>query len=237
MAVACASTSVAQRSAAPPAPPGVATPLRPPRRTDVVSATQLRDAFLARAAQAGLALSFVPEVREWTRPSMISWRQEARAVAMPRWEELSDGQRALLERMASPERAHALFDELFRWFLIVHELTHALQDELGAVHRDHAASERSANDVAVAFFREPPESRERLADLDALLEAARGTLPSLADFEDEAALDRYFDAHYDELTRDPARYGAFQVRFILDSLRRIDALHFDETIRHAVAKP
>jgi hypothetical protein len=199
--------------------------------------TQLRDAFLARVARAGFVLSFVPEVREWTRPSMISWRQEAKAVAVPRWEELTDGQRELLERMASAERARALFDELFRWFLIVHELTHALQNNLGVAHGDHAVSERSANDVAVAFFRETSESRKRLADLTLLLETARAKLPSLAEFADEAALDRHFDAHYDELTRDPTRYGAFQVRFILDSVRRSDALLFDETIRSAVGGP
>jgi hypothetical protein len=199
--------------------------------------TQLRDAFLARAARAGFAMPFVPEVREWTRPSMISWRQEAKAIAVPRWEELTTGQRELLVRMASAERARGLFDELFRWFLIVHELTHALQDNLGADHRDHAVSERGANDVAVALFRETPETRERLANLAALLETAKGNLPSLAEFADEAALDRYFDAHYDELTRDPTRYGAFQVRFILDSVRRSDALLFDDAIRNAVGRP
>jgi hypothetical protein len=59
----------------------------------------------------------------------------------------------------------------------------------------------------------------------------------LAEFADEVALDRYFDAHYDDLTRDPTRYGAFQVRFILDSVRRSDALHFDETIHNAVGRP
>ena len=128
----------------------------------------------------------------------------------------SDRQRQLLERMASAERAHALFDELFRWFLIVHELTHALQNNVGVpATDDHAVSERRANDVAVAFFRETPESRRRLVDLAAALEAAKGRLPSLPELADEAAPDRYFDEHYDELTRDPPRYGAFRGASIL----------------------
>jgi hypothetical protein len=156
---------------------------------------------------------------------------------VPRWEELDDGQRALLERMSSARGARPLFGELFRWFLIVHELTHALQNNLGTAHRDHAMSERSANDVAVAFFCETPESRKRLADLATMLNASTGKLPSLAEFADEAALDRYFDAHYDELTREPTRYGAFQVRFILDSLGRSGVLHFDDTINKAVGIP
>jgi hypothetical protein len=222
LAVACASPSVDQRAAA------------PERRADLASVMQLRDAFLARAARAGAELSFVPEVREWTRPSMISWRQEAKAVALPRWEELTDGQREVVERMASAGRAHALFDELFRWFLCAHELTHALQNNLNAAPRDHSVSERGANDVAVAFFLESADSRKRLSDLAALLEAAKGRLPTLSEFADEATLDRYFDEHYDELTRDPARYGAFQVRFILDSVHRSDSLRFDETLRKAV---
>jgi hypothetical protein len=203
-----------------------------------VAATQLRDAFLSRAARAGWVLPFVPEIREWTRPSMISWRQEAKAVAMPRWEELTDVQRQLLARMASVDGSRALFEELFHWFLVVHELTHALQNNLGGAarrdHVDHAASEKSANDVAVAYFCERAESRRRLADLATRLEASRSRLPSLAEFADEAALARTFDANYDELTRDPARYGAFQVRFILDSVRRSDELSFDATLRKAI---
>jgi hypothetical protein len=166
---------------------------------------------------------------------MISWRQEARAVAVPRWDELTDGQRGLLERMASTEQARALFDELFRWFLIAHELTHALQNNLGEAHRNHAVSERSANDMAVAFFCETTESRQRLADLAAVLAVAQGKLARLVDFASNAELDAYFDANYDELTRDPSRYGAFQVYFILDSVYRSDVLRFDETIQRAIS--
>ncbi|MCB9652735.1 MAG: hypothetical protein H6729_01200 [Deltaproteobacteria bacterium] len=207
----------------------------PPPGADRPAIIAVRDAFLAKARSAGLVLSFLPEVREWTRPSMISWRQEVRAVAVPRWDELSEPQRSLLVRMVGGDGgSRHLFDVLFRWFLVPHELTHALQDNLARVRMDHAMGERMANDVAVAFLAAIPESRRPLFALALVLVQAKERLPSLANFQDEEALNRYFNDHYDELGRDLPQYGAFQVHFILDSLRRLDALRFEEAVRRAV---
>src|SRR5258706_13635176 len=109
---------------------------------------------------------------------MVSWRQEARAVAVPRWEELNEPQRHLLVRMTGDEsRSRRLFDVLFRWFLVPNELTHALQDNLGATRPDHATSERLANAVAVAFFNEAPETGHHLSALAAILVQAKDRLP------------------------------------------------------------
>jgi len=211
------------------------SPSRPASVSANPTVTQLRDAFLDRARVAGVVLPFVPEMREWTRPSMMSWRQEARAVAVPRWNELASAQLDLLTRMAGDEAAtHRLFDLLFRWFLVPHELTHALQDNARATPPTHAIGERLANDVAVAFFHDRADARDSLDMLAHMLERARDRLPPLSEFGDEAALDQYFNEHYDELGRDLPRYGAFQVHFILDSIQRADSLRFDEVIHRAV---
>jgi len=201
----------------------VESPLEPP--CGLAPLESMRDAFIARSARAGIPLPYSPEVREWTRPLLVAWRRDARAVAVPRWEELTREQRALVVRMAGSEpRAPELFAWLYRWFLLPHELAHAAQDELGDWALPPSRSERAANDLAVAFHMEQPMGRERLARLAGLLEAAAARLdppPGGAD------ADRWFDAHQDELARDPARHGAFQLRFILDSIRRRDALAFD----------
>jgi hypothetical protein len=73
--------------------PASEIPAPPPG--EIASIASLRTEFLSRAGRVGLVLDFTPEVREWTRPSLISWRQEARAVAIPRWDELSPAQRTL----------------------------------------------------------------------------------------------------------------------------------------------
>jgi hypothetical protein len=207
-------------------------------RVDLPAIVELRDRFLERARRAGVAMPFTPEMREWTRPSMISWRQEARAVAIPRWDELGEPQRRLLELMAGARGSQQLFELLFRWFLVPHELTHALQENAAAAaHPGHAAGERLANDAAVAFLAEDPEARRSLFALAPLLVGARQRLPRLPVEGDEAALDRHVDAHYDELGRDLPLYGAFQVRLILDSLRRLDALRFEEVVQRTVLAP
>lgn len=69
-------------------------------RAGLSSMNAIRDKYLELARQNGLELSFVPELREWTRPSVMSWRQEARPVAVPRWSDLNDDQRHLLKMMA-----------------------------------------------------------------------------------------------------------------------------------------
>ncbi len=211
--------------AAPASAPKPATEPRP--LTDRASIISLRDRFLIRASASGFVLPFVPEIREWTRPSLVSWRQEAKAVAVPRWDELDAQQRQFVVGMASGADARALFELLFRWFLIPHELTHALQVNAGR-ETDHATSERVANDVAVAFL--VADNRAQLVAFVPVLQRARQSLPSLAELGDRAAQDRYFDDHYDELGRDPARYGAFQLQFILDSIARLDTLTFDAAI-------
>lgn len=172
-------------------------------------------------------LPFVPEIREWTRPSLVSWRQEQKAVAVPRWDDLDARQRQFVVGIAGEADARTLFELLFRWFLIPHELTHALQVNAGR-ETDHATSERVANDAAVAFLVE--DSRAQLVAFVPALETARRNLPSLSDLGDRAAQDRYFDDHYDELGRDPARYGAFQLQFILDSVARLETLTFEAAI-------
>jgi hypothetical protein len=216
---------------APPAPRPPLLAATPPDGS-LAAIERTRDRFVARAATAGVALPFTPEMREWTRPSIISWREEQRAVAVPRWEELSEAQRAAIADLAgSPAGARPLFAWLFRWFFVAHELAHALQshahDEGG-----HAQGERFANDVAVAFYMEEPGGPEHLATLEAILAALE---PGLAPLPPDA--DAYFDAHYDELGQDARLYGAYQLRFVQDSLRRRHELDFDALVGGLAATP
>jgi hypothetical protein len=149
---------------------------------------------------------------------------------------LNQPQRALLLRMADDEAGgRHLFDVLFRWFLVPHELTHALQNNIAAARvADRATGERLANDVAVAFLEEAPETRRQLFALAPVLLRAKDRLPALANLHDEEALNRYFNDHYDDLSRDLSQYAAFQMRFILDSFRRLDRIRYEEAIQKAL---
>ncbi len=189
--------------------------------SSLVEIERVRDTYVSQAEQNGFTLPFVPGVKEWTRPSLISWRQEAKTVAIPKWEELPPAQQTLIATMAGESiDSKRFFDLLFRWFLVPHELTHAYQDKFG-IPDSPARSERFANDMATAFHNSEKDSAPKLAELERVLEQAQKRLPDPLD-------DAAFDAHYQKM--DPTLYAASQVRFILDSLKRRGSLDFARLI-------
>ena len=120
-----------------------------------------------------------------------------------------------------------LFNELFRWFLIPHELAHAFQ-EVGQVRSDHAKSEQFANDLAVAYYVETG-SGDRLSALEARLRYAAARLPLDVPAGEDPM--EYFNKNYDRLTANPRRYGAFQFEFMLRSLAQRDSVDFAKLLR------
>ncbi|MBI2519827.1 MAG: hypothetical protein HYV97_05410 [Bdellovibrio sp.] len=187
---------------------------------------ELRDEFLAQAKAHARALDFVPEIRNWTRPSLASWREEQRAVAIPVWTELSASQISSLSALFGSEaRAKEIFPLLFRWFLIPHELFHAVQTNFQS-HLNHWKSEKFANDVAAAFLSHTHEGKMRLQRLEALLTPVIVNLPQI----ETAGLDEetYFEKEYHNLGKDPLLYGNFQLRFILRSLQNREKLELQK---------
>jgi hypothetical protein len=200
----------------------------PPPRNDLQDLEITRNAFVQRAESAGLRLENPPQVIEWTRPSLISWRREKNAVAVPKWDELSKEQREALATIAgSEDDAPALFGWLFRWFLIPHELTHALQ-EGASEPLDHARAEQQANDVATAFWMEQAGGPAQLAALETVVSAAVERLP--LPVPEGANEDAWFNDNYDALAAKPVDYGAFQLRFMLKSLSKMHRLSLTELL-------
>jgi hypothetical protein len=80
-------------------------------------------------------------------------------------------------------------------------------------------------------FRSPIlcQLRRTLFTLAPILVRAKKRLPTLEEFQNDEQLNRYFNGHYDKLAL--LQYGAFQIHFILDSLRRLDALRFEEVMQ------
>ena len=205
-----------------------AVEIPPPPRTDMQDIEIARNAFIQRAESAGVRLENPPQVMEWTRPSLISWRREKNAVAVPKWDELTKEQREALATLAgSEDDAPAFFSWLFRWFLIPHELTHALQ-EGASDPLDHARSEQQANDVATAFWMEQPGGPTQLAAMETFVSAAAERLP--LPVPDGANEDAFFNDNYDALAAKPVDYGAFQLRFILKSLSKMHRLSLTELL-------
>ena len=194
------------------------------------SIISIRDQYMAIAKDEGLELGFVPEIREWTRPSLMSWRAEAKAVAVPKWEELSKEQRALITEMAgSSDKAERLFLLLFRWFLVPHELTHAYQDQRSTKLRP-SENERFANDMATAFFSRSQENSSSLAEFQKLMKTAATNLKKSSN---EKLSDNFFNEYYQQFPKENMRlYARYQVDFILDSLRRQKSLRVNRLFKN-----
>lgn len=202
-------------------PPGSASAKQP---HDLSSLKAKRDEFVRRVETLGFELPYTPEMRLWTRPSIISWREEARAVAVPEWDQLDPKVKQLLEGWTSDGRAMTLFNRAFRWFFPMHELTHFLQTEFGGCE-GHSRCEREANDMAVAFLVGPGEGET--AGWEKLVDAAVERSVALPGDDDP---DAWFDRNYHEMRERPKVYAAYQWGFVKDSLSRGAELEFDEMV-------
>jgi hypothetical protein len=187
----------------------------------------IRDGFVARVESQGFELPYRPMLREWTRPSLVSWRAEARSVAVPDWDKVDPKVRNMFLTCGG----RRFFDLAFRWFFPVHELAHFLQSEFNW-QGDHAGAERLANDLAVAFHRSRAGGAGRLDDLRAGISSCLGKFPLPAEAKPDP--DGFFNSHYQKITGDPMVYGAFQWRFLLDSLDKADRLDFGDLVNRLI---
>ncbi|HET9595818.1 MAG TPA: hypothetical protein VFP65_09575 [Anaeromyxobacteraceae bacterium] len=187
--------------------PAEEAPIEPP--CGFAALERMRDTFADRAAAAGVKLPSAPALREREEPGLGVWSAERGELAVPQWSALAPEERRLIARMAGSEaRAPELFAWLHRWYLPACGLARAY----GAGETGSRAS-RAAHDLAVAFLRDEPHGPERLVRLAALVEAAAARL---------------------EETEDPgARSARVELRLAQDSLRRRDALRFDEALARA----
>jgi hypothetical protein len=185
---------------------------------------KLANDFISRVEQTGIELPYRPELWEWTRPGLISWREDLRSVAVPRFSELDQKTTELFTRLGGLP----FFNLAFRWFLPIHELAYFLQTEFD-FQGTPAQAERLANNLAVAFFMTQPGGRDKLTTLGAYIEEATKHCcqPALA----QDGIDSYFDENNDLLSLDPMAYRAFCWRFLQDSLKQIDSLDFSELVR------
>ena len=159
-----------------------------------------------------------PSIEVRNTPNLAYFDHRSWTIVLAHWPTLDRAARGFfLELTETAEDAAALFVGLFNEFLVAHEMAHWLYRTL-EIERDRYASEREANDIAVAFFATSAEGEARLLALRPRLEAA---LDRLSDptppGADEA---QFFNDQYAILARNPHLYGYYQFRFILDSIAR-----------------
>jgi len=174
------------------------------------------DAF-ALLAEEALELELdPPSIEVWNTPGLAFFAAPLNRIVVPHWPTLDPASQSFFVGLTqSPSQAAAFFVSMFNEFLVAHEMAHWLQWSLG-VERDLYALEREANDLAAAFFMACGDE-DRLTGLAAKI-GATTPLPNATplDVDEES----FFNAHYAELVSDPAKYGYYQFRFILESIDR-----------------
>jgi hypothetical protein len=214
-------------------------PARFPRLDDANelrrSSQAIVDSYVKEAAAAGVEPAYTPSVVIETTPGLIFFTRDKRTITVPRWPDVPEEARAIFREFTAGdgEKAELLFRSLFNWFFIAHEASHWLREEHGG-DVDHYASEVEANDLAAAFWARDGTNAQRLATLESLLSEIVTRVPDPTPAGTSPR--EYFNTHYDELGQDPMKYGYYQFRFVLDSLRRRSELRFGEQVRRAVPR-
>ncbi|HEV2738389.1 MAG TPA: hypothetical protein VGU66_07410 [Candidatus Elarobacter sp.] len=177
--------------------------------------------FSARAHAAGLPPDVVrPNVVLRTTPALSVYTPQGIVIA--EWRGLPPLAQAQFDAWATaagPSWSGArVFEEMFHWFLVPHEMTHWVQTRGGTQRfTDRYESEAEANRVAVAYWRRTDADRARLDALVTALTALYAKLPSPVPNGADPA--QYFQTKYDMLVVDPGAYGWYQLRMIIDAYK------------------
>ena len=206
----------------------------PPPAPDVpdiqADAQQVVDLFITVARAQGLAVEVVPTVRVETTPNLIFYADQV--VTVPRWGDLPPEVQSLFSDWARAAGGvwdgEGLFNELFHWFLIPHELGHDVQ-QIQGVPLGHFAAEQHANRIAVAWWALDPSSSARLHTFCEVAASLAGILPDPTP-QGEAA-ESWFDEHYDALAQDPVAYGHYQFQFMSTACTEREAHPFGALVR------
>jgi hypothetical protein len=195
------------------------------------SAARIVERFVEAVAGVVAIPAAPPSLEVHNTPQLAFFDARANRLVVPHWPSLDPAARAFFLGLTETQReAAGLFVGLFDTFLVAHEMAHWLQWSL-ELERDLYALETEANDLAVAFFMGFEGGDAWLAGLG---EQLAGTAPLPDPAPENAEEAAFFNAHYAALAADPAEYGYYQFRFILDSIARRANLVFELLVRELV---
>jgi len=190
------------------------------------TAQSVINSFHARAAAAGLDLGVVPAVEVRSTPQLIFYSPNNGKIVMPWWDDVAPEVRTVFARLGGGDaEGEQVFRAFFHRFFLAHEAGHWLRYRSDTRKETLYAGEDDANRIAVAFWRTQPDGEAFLAELERMLAGIVARIPDPTPAgEDPVA---YFGANYQELGRDPMKYGYYQFRFVLDAVRERSTLDLD----------
>ncbi|MES3035604.1 MAG: hypothetical protein V4813_16500 [Gemmatimonadota bacterium] len=197
-----------------------------------VEAQRILQAFASGVQQArGSELAAAPTVVIRNQPQLIGFVGSVNQVFVPWWDTSPPEMRSVFQTFAGGGEAEAahFFRAFFNRFLLAHEAGHWFQARAKREERTLYDNENAANRLAVAFWRTQPGGEALLAELESLAARAADRLPDPTPAGQDAVA--YFGANYEDLARDPLKYGYYQFRFMRDAIRDRKQLDFAQMVR------
>jgi predicted amidohydrolase YtcJ len=193
------------------------------------------NSFHARAVGAGLELGPAPVVEVRTTPQLIFYLPSGGKIVVPWWDDLGPAVQQVFARLGGGDaEGERVFRAFFHRFFIAHEAAHWLRYRSDTRKETLYAGEDDANRIAVAYWRTQPDGEAFLAELERMLVGIVARIPDPTPAgEDPVA---FFGANYQELGRDPMKYGYYQFRFVLDAVRERSRLDYASLLADAVKR-
>lgn len=174
--------------------------------------------FHARTVAAGLDLGPVPVVEVRTTPQLIFYSPSAIKIVAPWWGDLPPEVRQIFAHLGGGDaEGERVFRAFFHRFFLAHESGHWLRGRSETRKETLYANEDDANRIAVAYWRTQPDGEAFLAELERMLVGIVERIPDPTPAGQDPV--EFFGANYQELGRDPMKYGYYQFRFVLDAVR------------------
>lgn len=139
----------------------------------------------------------------------------------------------LTEISGSPEKGNSLAALFFYGFFLPHEVGHAFQYHSKTLSGNAYDEEYQANEFAVLYWR----SKGKQKELQQCYEMAKMVLAKLKNpIPENVDFKKYTTDHYDELVKDPYKYGYIQFSQIVKVMEDKSLPNFENYIKKAVQK-
>jgi len=184
--------------------------------------------FLDKAKDSGFISSGTPKVIIEKNPSLITYSDEK--IIMSSWQLLSEESKQFFNELGDHSSdGKSIYQKLFNWFFIPHVLTFFIEEELN-IDDSCYHSEKTANDLAVAFWMSTENDQQRLLDLIAMLHPVFNQLQDPT--PENQNIETYYNKNCFTFEHNPQEFFYYQVKMVLDAYENRTNLNFDVIVNH-----
>lgn len=150
-------------------------------------------------------------------------------INLPFWEEVIPPQKQFFTEVAGGENeGKEAFGLFFNGFYLAHELGHAFFGKSGVKFENDYDSEYEANKFSILYWTEADESDNLKSCYNyakKMLKNLKNPVPENEDFK------KYLTEHYEELSRDPYKYGYIHFSQFVEIYENKQLTNFDTYIK------